>query len=178
MAPKLRVALHGGRTRVLGFASRRRYGKIGVMEERSARRVLADVEMALDGAAVADEIFTGMLAALRERLPFEGACWHLTNPSSGAFMRVGITGNLPGPFDAALHCELHEDDVAKFSALHRRPHSVCVLSAATHGRLERSSRFRELHRPQGYGDEMRAAFVDSFGVWGSVSLFRERSRAW
>ena len=148
------------------------------MDERSARRVLADVELALEGTVVADDVFTQLLAALRERLPFEGACWHLTDPSSGAFMRIGVTGDLPGPFEAALHCELHEDDVVKFSDLHRRPHSVGVLSTATNGRLERSSRFRELHRPQGYGDELRAAFADSFGVWGSVGLFRERSRAW
>jgi DNA-binding CsgD family transcriptional regulator len=46
------------------------------------------------------------------------------------------------------------------------------LSEATHGDLDRSARHRELRRPNGFGDELRAVLTDGTGAWGALTLLR------
>jgi DNA-binding CsgD family transcriptional regulator len=50
---------------------------------------------------------------------------------------------------------------------------VASLSQATAGELDRSLRQRELRRPSGFGDELRAALSDANGTWGALTLLRE-----
>jgi DNA-binding CsgD family transcriptional regulator len=56
--------------------------------------------------------------------------------------------------------------------LARAQDHVGVLSVSMGGDLARCRRWRELGRPTGMGDELRAAIVDGYGCWGSFELFR------
>jgi DNA-binding CsgD family transcriptional regulator len=47
----------------------------------------------------------------------------------------------------------------------------------TGGDLDRSLRQRQLRRPNGLGDELRAALVVDSGTWGGITLLRETGRA-
>jgi DNA-binding CsgD family transcriptional regulator len=52
---------------------------------------------------------------------------------------------------------------------------VSALFVETDGRPERSARYRRYLAPDGFADEMRFAFVDAYGRWGSMGLFSERA---
>jgi hypothetical protein len=56
--------------------------------------------------------------------------------------------------------EVAEPDVNRFVDLARAARPAASLSEATGGDLDRSVRQRELRRPAGFEDEMRAALVD------------------
>jgi hypothetical protein len=68
------------------------------------------------------------------------------------------------------------DDVNKFADLAAAPHPVGVLSQATDGQHQRSLRWQEMLRPNGFDAELRVSFVDSGGCWGSLILVRDRGR--
>jgi DNA-binding CsgD family transcriptional regulator len=121
------------------------------------------------------DAFYAELADLLDRhgLPFIGACWHLTDPATGLFTWTGYTGELPGDFVSALENEYLEDDVAKYSELATRRAPVATLLAETGGQPRRSARYRRHMAPSGFADELRLAFVDGFGRWGSMGVFAE-----
>ncbi|ABW10050.1 hypothetical protein Franean1_0591 [Parafrankia sp. EAN1pec] len=62
-------------------------------------------------------------------------------------------------------------DVARSEA------GAATLYAVTDDQPARSTRWREFIAPQGYGDELRAAFRLGGTTWGVVDLMRDRSRA-
>src|SRR5262249_48894416 len=110
----------------------------------------------------------------RLRVRFQGACWHLTDPTTGLFTWTGTTGELPGDYASALENEFLEDDVAKYADLASRRTPVASLVDETGGEPRRSARYRRTLAPDGFADELRVAFVDGFGRWGSLGLFAER----
>ena len=141
------------------------------MKERTRR----EVERLVGRRPAVSELFSQLLALLElDGLRFDGACWHVTDPATGLFVRTGSAGELPGDFRTAIHFELFEEDVAKLAELARRRTPVTSLVAETRGRPEASPRFREMIGPDGYADELRAVFADPFGRWGSINFFRER----
>ena len=71
--------------------------------------------------------------------------------------------------------EIREPDVNKFTFLNEAGRSAASLSDATSGELDRSLRQRELRRPSGFGDELRAVLADSLGAYGTLTLLREAS---
>ncbi len=140
----------------------------------SSARARRDVERLAAAPGEPDAFFAGLVALLGEHgVRAVGACWHLTDPETGLFTWTGATGELPGDFAGALHNEFGEDDVAKYADLARRPAPVAGLVAETGGAPRRSLRFREQLAPDGFADELRIAFVDGFGRWGSLGLFGE-----
>jgi DNA-binding CsgD family transcriptional regulator len=140
----------------------------------NAERVEREVAR-LPAVADPDAFFAALAQTLGSHgVEYVGACWHLTDPSSGVFTWVGTEGELPGSFDSALENEFLEDDFIKYEELGpARP--VAGLVAETGGRPRRSGRYRRQLAPEGVGDELRVAFVDGFGRWGSLGLFAERA---
>jgi DNA-binding CsgD family transcriptional regulator len=121
-----------------------------------------------------DAFYDALLAILAHHgLRYVGACWHLTDPQSGVFTWTGYTGELPGEFVSALANEFFEEDVAKYMDLARRRVPVAGLVTETAGHPERSARFRHQMAPDGFADELRIAFVDGYGRWGSMGLFSD-----
>ncbi|UUY04188.1 helix-turn-helix transcriptional regulator [Svornostia abyssi] len=123
-----------------------------------------------------DRFFSALLDVLEEAgtTPV-GACYHLTDPATGLFTWTGVRGELPGDFTAAVQNEYEQDDVAKYRELARRPRAATSLLDETEGRPEVSRRYREQLRPDGFADELRLAFADGYGRWGSMGLFADRA---
>ena len=69
--------------------------------------------------------------------------------------------------------EVAEPDFNKFTALARQAEPAAGLSQVTGGDLDQSLRHRELKRPNGFEDELRAALVGDTGTWGAMTLLRE-----
>jgi DNA-binding CsgD family transcriptional regulator len=121
----------------------------------------------------AEPLYARLLEFFRDDgLHFDGACWHVSDPLTGLFARTGVAGELPGDYQIAIELELWRDDVAKLADVARRRIPVASLVEETGGRPESSPRWREMIRPDGQLDELRAVFVDDVGQWGSIAMFR------
>jgi len=114
-------------------------------------------------------------ALLGRLVGFDGSCWHTIDPAT-VLITSHLTLNLPSGFPLLAANEYLADDVNKFADLAAAPHPVGVLSQATDGQPQRSLRWQEMLRPNGFDAELRVAFVDSAGCWGSLILVRDRGR--
>jgi DNA-binding CsgD family transcriptional regulator len=114
---------------------------------------------------------------LRRAVPFDGVCVVTIDPATLLPTGHVVENALP---DAAMpryaEIEIREPDFNKFTALARARRPAASLSAATGGVLDRSRRHRELRGPSGFGDELRAVFVDGARTWGGIVLLREAGR--
>ena len=108
-------------------------------------------------------------------VPFDGSCWHTIDPAT-VLITSHLTLNLPSGFPLLAANEYLADDVNKFANLAAAPHPVGVLGQATDGQPQRSQRWQEMLRPNGFDGELRVSFVDGTGCWGSLILVRDRSR--
>jgi DNA-binding CsgD family transcriptional regulator len=80
------------------------------------------------------------------------------------------------------HCESYWirestiEDALLYRDLARAASPAASLYAVTDESPARSARYREFLAPQGYGDEVRAVCKTGGSTWGTMDLFREKSR--
>jgi len=114
---------------------------------------------------------------LARAVPFDGFCVLTMDPATHLPTNEIVQNGLPAAATARLtEIELSGADVNTFAALARADRHAAGLSAATDGDLDRSRRHRELRRPHGLGDELRAALVVDGTTWGALTLLRGGSR--
>ena len=110
---------------------------------------------------------------LARAVPFDGFCVLTMDPTTHLPTGEIVQNGLPAAAMARLtEIELSGADVNTFAALARADRHAAGLSAATDGDLDRSRRHRELRRPHGLGDELRAALVVDGTTWGALTLLR------
>src|SRR3954470_23534777 len=97
-----------------------------------------------------------VLPRLRRAVPFDAAFWTTVDPATLLFTAPYQEEIPPDTVPHFVENEFLEDDVNKFAALARDPAGLRTLAQATGGDLDRSARFREVFRPLGLGDELRA----------------------
>jgi DNA-binding CsgD family transcriptional regulator len=122
-----------------------------------------------------DELFGEVSERLRRIVPFDGSAWFATDPAT-------VMASAPARIEniEAGHCstywerESRVEDALLFRDLARAATPVGTLYGATGDQPARSARYREFLAPQGYGDELRAAFRTGGTTWGVVDVFRER----
>ena len=101
-------------------------------------------------------------------MPFDGFCVLTMDPATHVPTGEIVENGLPAAAMSRLtEIELSGADVNTFAALARADRHAAGLSAATDGDLDRSRRHRELRRPHGLGDELRAALVVDGTTWGA-----------
>ena len=108
---------------------------------------------------------------------FEGTCLLTVDPATllptGEVVEDGLP---PAAMVRFTEIELKEPDFNKFVALAHAPRRAASLGGATEGELDRSLRQREVRRPNGFADELRAVLADETGSWGALTLLREANR--
>ncbi|OPH51303.1 helix-turn-helix transcriptional regulator [Paenibacillus ferrarius] len=128
------------------------------------------------GAVTSQEYRSALIGQLREAIPFDGACCATVDPQTllctGAVTEEGIEAIHQGLFEFEY---LHEDYNA-YDQLVKADDPVATLSGATQGQWEQSARYRNVLRPAGYRDEMRAALMYQGACWGYLTLFRLQDR--
>ena len=111
--------------------------------------------------------------ALVERVPFDGCCWMTFDPAT-----ILPTSHIPWrsirPQDVPrlAQNEYAEEDVNKFSVLVHEPTRVGVLSDATSGERETSTRYTVILRPNGFENELRASLEEDGSCWGGIAMYR------
>jgi len=114
---------------------------------------------------------------IRKAVPFDGFCSMTVDPAT-MLLTSHIAHDSVRPEDVAglARNEFLEEDVNKFDALARQPRPAGVLSDATAHASERSPRYRDILRPNGFRDELRFALLDGGACCGWVALYRREER--
>ncbi|MBL1077056.1 hypothetical protein JK358_21900 [Nocardia sp. 2] len=110
---------------------------------------------------------------LGDYVPFD-AWYALTiDPASllptGGYHESGVALHL---IPHLLEIEARGEDALTWPAMSRAGLRVDTLDRATAGDRERSQRYREVLTPGGIGQELRATFTTSSGIWGALILLR------
>ncbi len=114
-----------------------------------------------------------VLAALRRAMCIDAAFFATADPDTLLF----TGGHAEEPLDQAqpwfLDNEFGGSDVNTFTALVAAPNHVATLDEVTRHERLTSPRYRDIMRPMGLGDELRAALVVDGTCWGYLCLHRE-----
>ncbi len=163
-----------------------RHTRTVAAEQWPIERLVDDVAELGRRALPREHYYGEVTARLRRVVDCDAACWHTLDPETRL-----ITGDAPSELITAdvfteetiadagarlIASEYFVPDVNTFSGLASRRVTVGILSQATKGRPERSTRYRELLAPAGIPFEMRAAFVSRGRAWGAVHLARHEHK--
>ncbi len=122
----------------------------------------------------ADGIVQTFLGESADVLGISSACWHKTDPATGALVDGAEMGGAPGSLEESLVYEYRRPDVNRFADLMGRREKVAAISTSTGNQPSSSARFREMIEPTGTADELRVAFSDPYGIWMSLVVFTQR----
>jgi DNA-binding CsgD family transcriptional regulator len=119
----------------------------------------------------------GAARILARAVPFEEVCVLTMDPATlvptGGVAENGLP---PGACTRLKEIDFRGEDFNAFRSLALSERRAATLSHATGGDLDRSERHREVMRPHGFGDELRAALVDDRATWGALTLLRGSDR--
>ena len=133
------------------------------------RAVLRVCRSGLDVAEVQRQV----LAALRSAMTIDAAAFGTTDPETLMFTGVHNEDPLAAMSQMFIDNELDGTDVNTFTELAHSPGHVRSLDTATRSDWMTSPRYRDIMRPVGLGDELRAALVVGGHCWGYMCLHRE-----
>ena len=114
----------------------------------------------------------GVLRSLRRLMPVDAAFFATADPETLLFTSAYAEEPLAAATPLFLDNEFGGNDVNKFAALAATPTHVSSLDTATRGDRRSSGRYRDIMRPAGLGDELRAALTSGQDCWGYLCLHR------
>jgi DNA-binding CsgD family transcriptional regulator len=124
-----------------------------------------------------DALREKVLGRLRRAVPFDAAFWSTADPATLLLTQPHQEEIPPDTIPYFIQNEFVEDDVNKWTTLARDPMGVRTLVEATEGNMDASPRYRDIFRPLGLGDELRAVLRVGGACWGFVCLHREAGTA-
>src|SRR5262245_38809028 len=132
------------------------------MAVASSARVRDDLARLVHRGGEIGEFTRGAGRVLRRAVPFDGLCMLTLDPATLLPTSGVVENGLPPAATARMSAiELRGEDINNFRSLARSGQTAASLSDSTRGHLDRSLRHREVRRPNGFGDELRAVLVDS-----------------
>ncbi|WP_405485698.1 LuxR C-terminal-related transcriptional regulator [Nocardia sp. NBC_00511] len=114
-----------------------------------------------------------LLRSVRRILPVDAAFFATADPETLLFTGAYADEPLNAATPLFMDNEFSGLDVNTFAALALSNEHVASLDSATHADRWVSGRYREIMRPLGLGDELRAALVVGSQCWGYLCLHRE-----
>lgn len=141
-----------------------------------AERVRRDIEVVAHGGLDLDTFLNEALLSLRRAVPFEAVCFGTVDPTTRLLTSTRKYGSLRGQDDRDHDWGLIEyggRETTTFTEMADSGLRAAGVHQTTSGRLEESTRLRELIQPEyGYGDELRALCYDRGHLWGEAAYFR------
>jgi len=113
-----------------------------------------------------------VLRSLRRLMPVDAAFFATTDPETLLFTGAYAEEPLAASTSRFLNNEFGGNDVNTFASLATSTTHVASLDSATRRDRHTSSRYSEIMRPMGLGDELRAALVARSQCWGYLCLHR------
>jgi DNA-binding CsgD family transcriptional regulator len=119
----------------------------------------------------------GAAEILARAVPFEGVVALTMDPATLVPTGAVVENGPPtAAYPLLRENEFRGQDFIPFRSLALSERHAATLSGTTGGDLDRSPRHREIMRPNGIGDELRAALVDGQATWGALVLMRGSDR--
>ncbi len=118
------------------------------------------------------ELQRQVLSTLRTAITIDAAYFATADPESLLITGAVSEDPLIAMAPLLLDNELTGRDVNVFNELVRTPGHVRSLDTATRSEWTASPRYRDIMRPNGLGDELRAALVVGGHCWGYMCLHR------
>jgi DNA-binding CsgD family transcriptional regulator len=143
--------------------------KPGHVVDHQARAMVRLARSGLPPAVLLERV----LAQLRRAVPFDAAFWATVDPATLLFTQPRQDEIPTSAAPYFIRNEFLDDDVNKWTTLAGDRLGVGTLVEATRGDLHSSPRYRDIFRPMGLGDELRAVFRSADACWGCVCLHRE-----
>jgi DNA-binding CsgD family transcriptional regulator len=143
--------------------------KRGAALENLTGAILRACESGLAPPELRDQV----LSRLRRAVPFDAAFWTTVDPATLLFTQPHQAEIPPDTIPYFVQNEFLDDDVNKWTALSRTGSGVNTLVRATDGDADASPRYRDIFRPLGLGDELRAVLRTGGVCWGCLCLHRE-----
>jgi hypothetical protein len=122
------------------------------------------------------ELQRRVLVSLRRAVPIDAAFVATADPETLLFTGAYSEAPLAELAPLFLDNELGGGDVNAFTALAGASVHVASLDVATRRDRLASARYRDIMRPIGLGDELRAALVAAGACWGYLCLHRQDGR--
>ncbi|WP_308646499.1 LuxR C-terminal-related transcriptional regulator [Nocardia cyriacigeorgica] len=138
----------------------------------STTRAVHDLVRHCHGGLDPLELPQQLLRSVRRLLPVDAAFFATADPATLLFTGSYAEQPLDSVAPLFLDNEFSGNDVNRFAALALSPTHVASLDAATHFDRAASGRYRDIMRPLGLGDELRAALVAGSHCWGYLCLHR------
>lgn len=136
-------------------------------------RFVGTVERTCARARTADELLEGLSHDLHRAIPHEGSALFGLDPATLlATAPSRVEALAPEMCDPFWHTEFHHQDPGLFADL-ARGDGAYALRLALDDQPGKSARYREVMKPQGYIDELRAVFRTGDCAWGVVGLYRD-----
>ncbi|MGH3513116.1 MAG: LuxR C-terminal-related transcriptional regulator [Pseudonocardiaceae bacterium] len=114
-----------------------------------------------------------VLRDLRKLMTIDAAFFATADPDTLLFTGAYAEEALAPVGALFLDNEFGAGDVNRFASLASSPRPVATLDEATRGEWLASPRYRDIMRPIGLGDELRAALSVGSEVWGYLCLHRK-----
>jgi DNA-binding CsgD family transcriptional regulator len=134
-------------------------------------------------AGSVNEVFERASDRLRRIVPYDAAVWMATDPATNLPTAPARAENLghvcrgdTNSWMPVWELEFYVADVNLYRDLARADTPAAALRLSTDDRPARSARYRELLRPSGFEDELRAVLRVDGSAWASVGLYRKPGR--
>lgn len=114
-----------------------------------------------------------VLPRLCRAVPFDAAFWATVDPTTLLFTQPHQEEIPAETVPYFIHNEFLDADVNKWTVLAQERLGVRTLVQATDGDMDASPRYRDIFRPLGLGDELRAVLRVGGACWGYMCLHRE-----
>jgi DNA-binding CsgD family transcriptional regulator len=119
-----------------------------------------------------EELRDRVLPRLRRVVPFDAAFWTTVDPTTLLFTQPHQEEIPAETIPYFIQNEFVDEDVNKWTALARTRTGVRTLAQETEGEMETSARYRDIFRPLGLRDELRAVLRVGGACWGYICLHR------
>jgi DNA-binding CsgD family transcriptional regulator len=143
--------------------------KRGAALENLTAAIVETCRLGLPPEALRDRV----LARLRRAVPFDAAFWATVDPTTLLFTHPHQEEIPPETVPYFIQNEFLGADVNKWTTLASERLGVRTLAQATGGDMDASPRYRDIFRPLGFGDELRAVLRVGGACWGYMCLHRE-----
>ncbi len=140
--------------------------------ERAEQAVVRACHRGLDAVSLREAVLT----SLRTVMPVDAAFVATADPETLLFTGAYAETPLDTATATFLDNEFGARDVNRFASLATSRHHVAWLDDATGNDRFASPRYRDIMRPLGLGDELRAALVVDGRCWGYLCLHRQDGR--
>ena len=145
---------------------------VSAQHERTFTEVKRLSSAGLNGTELLDRV----AKRLRRVVPFAAYCASTVDPATNLITH-GIADGFGEESDSDagnvfFDRVYFEEDLDQLTAMLRHKRPVQLLSQTTGGKLDRSLRYRELLKPQGFAYELGSAFIEG-SLWGGMDLIRQ-----